>query len=382
MRITHRGSWLAAVLAALALLATACGTSDTAADDDAADPGQETTDDAAASEPGDASEASEEMEEASPEDGSEEAATDGTDGTGGALIGYSQPIGRDPAIATIVQVLEQELAAAGHEFVTTDANLDPGKQISDIDSLVNQGVDVLIVNPIGAEATKPALDRAREAGVAIISQEAVEAGPYETVLITQNLEAAREMAGYLAEQVGDGGVAAIEGPPIAEVVVARNTGFREGAAEAGLTVLDTQVNDQITPEGARAIASTLQQQLGDELAGLWAFNDTSALGAASAFTGEPPVIVSMNGQPEVVEAIREGTIAATWDLQIVKYAKLMAWSADQVVQGADLPETVLVEMPRIDADNVDQWQPPEELIGQEFEVELEERDDGTYLVTE
>lgn len=354
------------VVLVLALFAAACGS------------GQEA--DGASAEPAAATASGDTEATGTEATGTEAAGGGGGDG-GGVLIGYSQPIGRDPAIATIVAVLEQELAAAGHEFVTVDANLDPGKQISDIDALVNQGVEVLIVNPIDAVATQPALDRARAAGIEIISQETEAAGPYATVLTTTNFEAAQEMAAYLAEQVGEEGVVAITGPPVAEVVIARNEGFAQGAEEAGLNVLASQANEQITPEGARALTTTLQQQFSDQIAGLWAFNDTSALGAASAFTGEPPVIVSMNGQEEVVQAIREGTIAATWDLQIVKYAKTMAWAADQVTRGEELPEQILVEMPRIDAGNVDEWQPPEELIGEEFAVEFEERDGRTYLVT-
>ena len=354
----------------LTLLAAACGGDDA----DSGGTGEETAADVT----------TESAPESEPEDTASSETGSETEASGeGSVVGYSQPIGRDPAIATIVQVLEQELAEYGHEFTTVDANLDPGKQISDIDSLTQQGIDLLIVNPIDATATQPALDRAREAGVQVLSQETEQAGPYETILKTTNFEAAQEMASYLSEEVGDGGVLAIAGPPIAEVVIARNEGFDQGAADAGLNVLDTQVNEDITPETARAVTGTMQQQFGDQVEAIWAFNDTSALGAASAFTdGFSPVLIGMNGSQEAIDAIREGVMTATWDLQIVKYAKAMAWAADQALQGESLPETINVEMQRIDESNVEEWQPPEELIGQEFEIELEERDGQTFLVTE
>ena len=372
---SSRGLRVALLLLVLALVAAACGGDDGGADADAA-AGDETGTDVTTESA---------LESDPPEDGASvsEDATAASGSGEGAVVGYSQPIGRDPAIATIVQVLEQELNSYGHEFVTVDANLDPGKQISDIDSLTQQDIDLLIVNPIDATATQPALDRAREAGIQVLSQETEQAGPYETILKTTNFEAAQEMTSYLSEEVGDGGVLAIAGPPIAEVVIARNEGFDQGAADAGLNVLDTQVNEDITPETARAVTGTMQQQFGDQVEAIWAFNDTSALGAASAFTdGFSPVLIGMNGSQEAIDAINEGVMTATWDLQIVKYAKAMAWAADQALQGESLPEVINVEMQRIDESNIDEWQPPEELIGQDFEIELEERDGGTFLVTE
>jgi ribose transport system substrate-binding protein len=297
---------------------------------------------------------------------------------------HSIPIGRDPSFVTIQSTLEREFTAMGHEYTAADANNDPSKQISDVETLLQQGCGVLIISPIDTQGIQPALDRVREQDIPIVVQETEEGGPYATNVQTSNYQAAAEAAAYLAEELGEGArVAALEGPAFAEVLIARNTGFREGAAEAGLEVIATGTNAEITPEGGRAVAATWQQQFGTDLQAIWAFNDTTALGAAAARSGDfQPLVVGMNGDQGAIEAIRAGSMAATWDLQTVKYSKALAWAADQALQGEELPETINIAMRRIDADNVDEWVPPEELLEEDFAVELEERDGQTFLVTE
>ena len=50
----------------------------------------------------------------------------------------------------------------------TNAEGDTAKQLSDIESLLAQGVNVLVIVPIDAEAIKPALEEAKDKGVPVI----------------------------------------------------------------------------------------------------------------------------------------------------------------------------------------------------------------------
>ena len=58
--------------------------------------------------------------------------------------------------AAIIAALE----AAGAEYVSTDAQSSSSKQISDIESLIAQGVDALIILAQDAAAIGPAVDAA------------------------------------------------------------------------------------------------------------------------------------------------------------------------------------------------------------------------------
>src|SRR3712207_7379714 len=84
-------------------------------------------------------------------------ATGSTDGVGcdearGKVVGFSEPL-PDPNFAAIEKILSNALSRYGATLRATNANLDPGKQISDIRTLLQQQVDVLIANPRSEEHT-------------------------------------------------------------------------------------------------------------------------------------------------------------------------------------------------------------------------------------
>ena len=54
------------------------------------------------------------------------------------------------------------------KLIDTDAQDDPVKQISDIEDLVAQGVDLLIISPAEQEALVPAVEGAMEAGIPVV----------------------------------------------------------------------------------------------------------------------------------------------------------------------------------------------------------------------
>ncbi len=317
--------------------------------------------------------------------GGSQAASGGGEGDGpgcaeaeGAVVGYSEPL-PDPNFLFIEQIIEQALGEYGAELRPVNANLDPGKQVADINTLVQSGVDVLIANPVDPNATLPAFDRARAQGIPVIAQDTTIGGPFFTNVTADVEAAAAQGAGLLKEAVGDGQVVAMTGPAFAEVLVREAEAFAAEAEAVGLDVVDTQVNQQITPQGAQAIASAWRDRYGAELAGIWTFNDTSALGAASAFPGEKPVIVSINGQPEVIPLVESGDVLATFDLQQDKLGQALAYSALAAICGDEVPEEIVVPAELIDQSTVGDYRPLEERVDDPFEVTFEERDGRTYV---
>lgn len=307
------------------------------------------------------------------------------EGPAAIAVGYSLPL-PDPTYETLLAGVTADIEAAGGSVRSANAQFDPGKQISDIDSLVTQGVDVLIVGPLDPRAVRPALDRARAAGIEVIVQEGT-AGPdaygdVATTTFTRNADAARAAAEYLAEQVPDGAVGVLAGPPVADVLVDRNTGFDEGAAAAGLTVLDRQEGNPQQPDvSGRQITDAWRTRFGAQMQGVLSYNDETAVGVASAVQGDfRPTIVSINGSEAGVELVRSGAVAATWSLVPAEYSHLLAWAAQEAAAGRELPPVINIEMPRIDAGNVAAWTPPRERIGRPFTVELADRGGEAYLV--
>lgn len=375
-RVTGRRLAIALAVPALVITA-ACG-----------DDGDDVDDAAATAEDEVSAEVSEEPSDEASAEGSDAAAgenlaeTVACDATEGAAIGYSQPL-PDPNYEAISATIENVLAEYGATLVPVNANLDPGKQISDVQSLIQQQVDVVLINPVAPEPVFPAFDALREAGIPIVAQDTDRGGPFFATVRADNVFAAQEAARILSETVPDGQIAVINGPEFAEVLVLRNETFAAAAAELGLNVVDTQVNQAITPDAARQIADAWIQQYGSDIAGVWTFNDTSAVGLASAVgEGFEPVIVSMNGEPQAIPLVEEGVITATWDLQQEKIGQAMAYAALGAICGVEVPADITVPALEINTDNVGEWRPLEERTADPFVIGFEERNGTTYLATE
>ena len=88
---------------------------------------------------------------------------------GPASIGAAYPVPID-LFATYEDVVTAELEAAGHEVQTVVGPLppEPTGQRFDVESMIDQGVDVLIIAPINPSAMQPVLDRAGDEGIPIV----------------------------------------------------------------------------------------------------------------------------------------------------------------------------------------------------------------------
>src|SRR5699024_3098042 len=61
-------------------------------------------------------------------------------------IGMSISTLNNPFFVTLRDGAEETAKEAGYEIVTSDAQDDPSAQLSDIEDLIQQGIDVLLVN--------------------------------------------------------------------------------------------------------------------------------------------------------------------------------------------------------------------------------------------
>lgn len=296
-------------------------------------------------------------------------------------LGYAGAVQANPNNKAVEDGIKAQAAALGMDVVVTDANFDANKQISDVQALVQQGVDALIIWPIDPQGIQPALDDARAADIPIIVQDTPDAGEVTSNFQVNNEQAAEQAAALVGETVGEGSdVAIIQGLPIVGVLAARNEGFAAGAAAAGLNVVAEQVNEKDNADGARPIVDAWKSQFGATLKGILAYNDPSALGAASAVGGDfTPVVVGMNGDSDGVAAVKDGRLLATWDFRPVELGNGLAWAAHEVLTGSTIPATVNVEMTKIDKATADSWRPIEDRLTAPMTVSIEDRAGEAYL---
>jgi len=293
----------------------------------------------------------------------------------GASVGFAIPILRGPPLKAQDDYFRRWADEAGLEYTSLDANYDVNKQIADIDSLVQQGVDVLFVWPIDPVAVQPALDRARDAGIHLVVEETSVGGPFFLNVQHDNVAAGAQAADLIADSFGEGAqVAAVLAPQQVEALNQRNEGFEARAEERGLDIVERQTAQQLTTEEAAAFADGFKERHPD-IDAVFAATDLIALGIAPRLSGSfTPAVVSIDAYEPTVELVGQGLITATLDPQYVETAKVMAWGAETALRDGTVPDTVWIDHLVIDEAAAVDWPNYQQRIDTASTVTLTERD--------
>ena len=169
--------------------------------------------------------------------------------SGGAktyTIGFTNPggVGNGWREAMLCSAKAQAVKAGNVSKVTiihrdTDA---PG-QLSDIRTLIAQGVNAIIINPSGPDALNPAIKEATDAGITVIAVDASVTAPGAYNLSNDQEQYAYLGASWLFKAMGDkGAVVYMRGIAGHPADTDRDTGFQRALKEhTGITIANTAV---------------------------------------------------------------------------------------------------------------------------------------------
>ena len=378
---------LLAALAVVSLLAAACGDDEDAAPEPAPAPAEETpaetpaeapAEEAAAAEtpaetPAEEAPAEEAPAEAPAEEApAEEAPAEVPAEAGGiledALVCFSNPTAGNSYMQAIQDGAEAALAAAGVEMTAVMANLDPNKQVADIDECIAKGSHVIMVPaPLVTEAILPPLQRAVDAGIATIGLDiefyydgTPPTSPVQAQVVEDRKLAAEQQAAFLNEAFGGEGQVVFIGFvfPVALIEESANQFAAALDAYPGLELVDRVDNPTDDAAGARPLIDDVLTRLADVDA-IVAYNGASAAGAAAAVAAagrsDEIVVLGLQTQPEALPGLGDGSVAADWDFEPVAAGQRMAELALAALSGASDAEwqiTVLTDVVKYDASNI------------------------------
>ena len=109
--------------------------------------------------------------------------------------------------AAIKEVVE----AAGNKYISADAQGSAAKQLTDIEGLVSQKVDVILVVAFDSDAILPAFQTAADAGVKMISYDVLVEDPNSLYITFDNVGVGRLMAKEILKVKPEGDYAFIKG---------------------------------------------------------------------------------------------------------------------------------------------------------------------------
>jgi len=102
------------------------------------------------------------------------------------------------------------------QYFCTSANWDPNKQIEDIHSLLKEGIDVLVIDPMDTNVVAQGVSQAMEAGVPVIlAASPLQNGPYVSWVAVDEEERGKDCAEWLCQTISGGHVWVLGSEPAA-----------------------------------------------------------------------------------------------------------------------------------------------------------------------
>jgi ribose transport system substrate-binding protein len=270
------------------------------------------------------------------------------------VVGFSQSEKEaNPFRTAETQSIKDEAAKAGvKQLLTTNANSQLSKQISDIQDMIAKGAQALIVAPLNSDGLEPALAAARAKNIPVLTIDrkinATACKDYVSFLgsnfVEQGKRAAQEMAKALG---GKGKVAILLGASGNNVTTDRTNGFVDElkVAAPGIQVVAQQTGEFARDKGQQVMEQIIQAQ--PDINGVYAENDEMALGALVALrsAGKKPGtdihVVSIDGTRNAVQKLTDGELYAVVESN-PRFGPLAFSTLRSFLGGQPVPQTVVI----------------------------------------
>lgn len=241
--------------------------------------------------------------------------------------------------------------AASNKYVSTDAQLSAAKQLTDIEGLVTQKVDVILVVAFDSDAILPAFQAAADAGVKMISYDVLVEDPDTLYITFDNVGVGRLMAKEILKAKPEGDYAFIKGDkadPNATFLFEGITEVLKEAMDAGKikNVCET-FTDGWKPDGAQKNMEQCLTSVSNKVDAVVSENDGMAGGVVAALeaqglAGTVPVS-GQDGDHAALNRVALGTqTVSVWkDSRVL--GKAAAEAANVIAEGtnpADLPGVI------------------------------------------
>jgi D-xylose transport system substrate-binding protein len=196
--------------------------------------------------------------------------------------------------------IKSVLGPAGYTYVSADAQGDPQKQMTDVDSLLASKCDAAIILAQDSSAIMPAIAQAKAANVPIIAYDVPVDSPDVTFVSFDNVAVGREMAKAMVKVKDNGNWALIEGDAAMAIINL----FREGQMEVIKPLIDKgqikvvakQNIENWKPDLAQAAMEQILTQTNNKVDAVLAMNDGMSTGVAAALASQKMLGIPLSGQ--------------------------------------------------------------------------------------
>ena len=236
-------------------------------------------------------------------------------------VGLSLPTQREERWVRDKEKMEQVAAEMGVELIVKVADANMQEQITQVEALLTQGIDVLILAPHDAAAAATLVDKAKQEGVPVISYDRLitNTDNLDIYLSFDNVRVGELQGQFITEQVPEGNYIIMSGAPTDNNAKL----FKEGAMKYlqplidanKINVIAEQGVENWVPENALKIVEAALAANNNEVDAILAPNDGTAGAAiqalaAQGLAGKVP-ITGQDAEKAAAKRIMEGTQSMT-----------------------------------------------------------------------
>lgn len=198
------------------------------------------------------------------------------------------------------KAIKDALEAAGAAYVSADAQSSSAKQLSDIESLIAQGVDALVILAQDTTAVVPAVQAAADEGIPVVAYDRLIEDPRAFYLTFDNVEVGRMQAAEVFKLAPKGNYVMIKGSPTdpnADFLRGGQQEVLQAAIDAGdITIVGEAYTDGWLPANAQKNMEQILTQNDNNVDAVVASNDGTAGGVVAALTAQGMQGIPVSGQ--------------------------------------------------------------------------------------
>jgi ribose transport system substrate-binding protein len=276
-------------------------------------------------------------------------------------IGFSQGTVNHPWRVAMVEGNKKYAAEKLPDvnLTITDGQNKASKQVSDVEDLIAQKIEVLMISPLTEDALTPIVKKAMDAGIKVVTMDRKVNTPVTVHVGANNIPIGQGAADFLNEKLGGkGSIIEIQGTAGASATNDRDKGFRDQLAKyPGMKIVADQTGDFLREPAMKFMEDMLQRFGPGQIQAVYAHNDEMALGAVKALEAagrlKEVLVIGVDGENVAFDAIKQGKMAASFIYPYVAPEGIEY--AYKLAKGEQVPKEVELKSTRVDASNVDQW---------------------------
>lgn len=292
-----------------------------------------------------------------------DSASQGSSGEAAAKLCVIHNNADHPSITALTSGVNDEAKVSGMDVSFFDPAMDPQKQASMIEDCIAAGFDVIAVNAVDPVAVIPAIKKAKEAGVKVITVNAnvdKSGSSYvEGFIGSQSFDQGYAVGLMIAKALDNtGNIVLVTGNPGQTDAVNRTEGMKSAFQDEGadITILAEQTGKWSKDEALKVMTDMLTKY--PNIDAVFGHDDPMALGALAAVNASGRTGIKafgVNGNKEACESIKSGEMFGT-ALQLSYLVGVNAVRAAYDLKAGRLiaAETLAPTAP-VTPENIDRW---------------------------